>query len=282
MPKIEISFMLTSPVECRNDIWEQRRAQDPTLELEDPLIAIPPGTFFPLFSSYIYRLCNSFATIEYTDGVVYLELRTTPKAVPERNITKGDYIKTILSLIKTHNEPESSSMQAHLISIDRRNTSAEAEEVVNLAPKYRSDGVIGIDLSKAAGLKMTLHFAETQVSATDQELRALLSWQPDRLVHVIHAQDESQEVIKKRNIGLDLCLSCNAHAELITGGYPNHHFGMWRHSDVPVVLCTDDVGVFSSPLSYQYSLAATHFGFDRKQLKELCERAIDSIFAGPD
>jgi adenosine deaminase len=44
---------------------------------------------------------------------------------------------------------------------------------------------------------------------------------------------------------------------------------------------TDDVGVFCSPLSQEYYLAAQHFRLGRKDIRLLCERAIDSIFAGP-
>lgn len=146
-------------------------------------------------------------------------------------------------------------MRARLIlSVDRRNTVAQAEEVVDLCLKYRSAGVVGIDLcgdpvkgdvriftdtfarAKAAGLKMTLHFAEAKASASDAELETLLSWKPDRLGHVIHVKEEYCEVIKRENIGVELCLSCNVHAKMITGTFSDHHFGMWRHTSVPVAL----------------------------------------------
>lgn len=90
--------------------------------------------------------------------------------------------------------------------------------------------------AKADGLKMTLHFAEAKASATDVELGTLLSWKPDRLGHVIHVKEEYRKVIERENIGVELCLSCNVHARMITGTYSDHHFGMWRQTDVPVAL----------------------------------------------
>jgi adenosine deaminase len=190
------------------------------------------------------------------DGVVYLELRTTPRAIVDRNITKDDYVKTILDILQDHNRDEDNSMRVFLIlSIDRRNTVAEAEEVVDLALKYLSAGVVGIDLcgdpskgdvriftaafarAKAAGLKITLHFAEVEASATDEELHTLLSWKPDRLGHAIHVKQEFRERIEKECIGLELCLSCNVSAKMINGTYADHHFGTWRHSNVPLALC---------------------------------------------
>jgi len=175
--------------------------------------------------------------------------------MPAANLTKDDYVSTILDILKAHNEVAEYTMRAFLIlSIDRRNTVAEAEEVIDLALKYRSAGVVGVDLcgdpakgdvrifadsfarARTAGLKITLHFAETAVSASDVELSTLLSWKPDRLGHVIHVKEEFRKIIEKENIGVELCLSCNVHAKMITGTYSDHHFGMWRHSNVPVAL----------------------------------------------
>lgn len=80
------------------------------------------------------------------DGVVYLELRTTPRATPSEGLTSDDYVRHILDCISSFNV-KSTSMKTHLIlSIDRRNTPETAMQVVNLAHKYQSRGVVGIDL----------------------------------------------------------------------------------------------------------------------------------------
>jgi len=189
------------------------------------------------------------------DGVAYVELRTTPRAILGEGVTKDDYVKTVLDILNAHNDDANNTMRAFLIlSIDRRNNIADAEEVVDLAIKYQSAGVVGVDLcgdpakgdvrifgdsfarAKAAGLKITLHFAESENSASDLELQRLLSWQPDRLGHVIHVKDEFKKTIEQHGIGVELCLSCNVHAKMITGTYSDHHFGVWRHSSVPVAL----------------------------------------------
>lgn len=253
-----------------------------------------------------------------SDGVVYLELRTTPRAMPQAGVSKEDYVSTVLGILDAHNNDAGSTLRSFLIlSIDRRNTPAEADEVVDLAIKYQAAGVVGVDLcgdpakgdvrifatafarAKAAGLKLTLHFAETEASASDVELQTLLSWKPDRLGHVIHVKEEYRRAIEAENIGVELCLSCNVHAKMITGTYSDHHFGMWRKTSVPIALSvceqhwlhcdthangsqTDDVGVFCSPLSEEYFLAAQHFGLDRSAIKGLSEGAVESIFSGPD
>jgi adenosine deaminase len=216
-----------------------------------------------LFSKYIYALCNERSALIFTtnsvlknfsaDGVVYLELRTTPRAIPSANITKDDYVRTILDCISTFNS--TSIMKTNLIlSIDRRNDPETAMQVIDLALTYRSKGVVGVDLcgdpamgdvsifkpaftrAREEGLKITLHFAEAPQSSTAKELWTLLSFKPDRIGHVINVPDDVKEEIVKRKLGLELCLSCNVHAKMITGTYGDHHFGWWRGMGCPIAL----------------------------------------------
>jgi adenosine deaminase len=181
------------------------------------------------------------------DHVIYLELRTTPREVPTYSISKRRYVETVLSAIDDYETDPKHDMHTKLIlSVDRRNTLAQAKETIDLALELQSRGVVGVDLcgdpssgpiahlapafyeAKLAGLKITLHFAEAPQSSTETELRTLLSWQPDRLGHVIHVKEEFKQTILSKNIGLELCISCNVHAKMITGTFSDHHFGEWR------------------------------------------------------
>jgi adenosine deaminase len=232
------------------------------LHLVDPDV-LQKRSFFPLFSRYIYALCNDLSSLIYTtnsvledfqaDGVVYLELRTTPRAIPSASITKDDYVQTILDCLSKFNT--SSSMKTYLIlSIDRRNDLATAFDVVDLAIKLRDQGVVGVDLcgdpavgevsifqtafehARKHDLKITIHFAEAPQSSTAKELWTLLSYKPDRIGHVINVPDDVKEEIVKRKLGLELCLSCNVHAKMITGTYSDHHFGRWRETGCPIAV----------------------------------------------
>jgi adenosine deaminase len=254
------------------------------------------GRFFPLFSRYIYQLCNNLESIKFStrsvlqtfsaDGVRYLELRTTPRAIPTESLSKDLYVRTILDEIHefTHAEPSnhyhptpstpSSLEHVYLIlSIDRRNTPAEALETVALALKYAHyrghHAIVGIDLcgdpsvgdvsifaeafakARAGGLKSTIHFAEVPASSTRRELEMLLSFQPDRLGHVIHVPEDLRAEIARRELGLELCLSCNVHAKMTQGGFKDHHFGYWREKRGRVVLC---VGLLLSSLDFVHFL----------------------------
>ena len=328
LPKIELHAHLTGSItpECLHEVWTQRRLDDPGMVLQDPLEAMSKDlswdimTFFPLFSKYIYELCSTPASVMYTtnavlrdfkqDGVIYLELRSTPRS--SSSMSKDQYVTTILSCID--NFPDRDVMATYLIlSIDRRNSREEAMEVVDLAIKYQSRGVVGVDLCgdpskgdvsifeeafcrvRQHGLKITLHFAEIPASSSFPELNALLSFKPDRLGHVIHVPDVIRDQILAMKLGLELCVSCNVQAKLIEGGVTDHHFIFWIKTSCPVILCvsfpapypshwlivlmqTDDVGVFGSKLSNEYFLIAQAFNLSQDNLIDLCDQAVKAIF----
>ncbi|PGH06328.1 adenosine deaminase [Helicocarpus griseus UAMH5409] len=317
LPKIELHAHLTGSIsrQCLREIWLQKKAQDPTFDVTDPYIAMPPGkvdftlkTFFNVFTSFTYLLCTDLPSLRYStrsvlqdfrnDGVSYLELRTTPRESLQHGMTKEKYITTVLDTI---DECRNNQMSTYLIiSVDRSKTASDAMEAVDLAIKYRNRGVVGVELggnpmkgdvsifqpafakARTNGLKLTLHFAETIFSASPNELNTLLSYRPDRLGHVIHVPEDVRDEIARRKIGLELCLSCNVHGKLIQGGFPDHHFGYWRHRDCPVMLSTDDVGFFGSPLSNEYLIAADNFNLSRGTLIDMCKKGVNTIFAGPE
>lgn len=270
LPKIELHAHLTGSItpQCLHEIWTQRRSEDPEMTLQDPLEAMLEDktwdimTFFPLFSKYVYELCSTPASIIYStnavlrdfkeDGVVYLELRTTPRSSP--SMSKDDYVGIILSCIEKF--PDRNAMTTYLIlSIDRRNSREQAIEVVDMAIRYRSRGIVGVDLcgdpskgdvstfkeafhkAKLHGLKITLHFAEILASSSFLELNTLLSFKPDRLGHVIYVSDTIRNQIMAMKLGLELCVSCNVQAKLIEGGVADHHLISWFKTGCPVILC---------------------------------------------
>ncbi|KAK6216433.1 hypothetical protein LQW54_003437 [Pestalotiopsis sp. IQ-011] len=320
IPKIELHAHLSGSISrrCLHEIWLKKKAAGAT-DLDDPLVVMPVGkhdydlnTFFPLFSSYIYHLVDDLESLAYStrsvvgefadDGVVYLELRTTPRAMPSAGLSKAGYVGAVLDAAAAAERDHPTVHVRLILSVDRRNTPAEADEVVSLAREFAAKGVVGVDLcgdpakgdvstftpafraARHAGLKITIHFAEAECSASDAELDTIMSWRPDRLGHVIHVPERVRRVIEGRpGIGLELCLSCNVHAKMIVGSFEAHHFGEWWKVDgVVVVPCTDDVGVFGSPVSNEWRLIEEHFKLDKAELFELARKGIDVIFGGEE
>lgn len=272
-----------------HEVWLRKQETGDT-DLEDPLIVMPEGkhdynlqtlvlpptidsnrtrhrlttlgSFFPLFSSYIYNLITDEESVRYTtnsvltdfldDGVCYLELRTTPRATPQ--LSAEQYISTLLDTIASF-ECQNSQLHTRLIlAVDRRHTPEQAAATLELALTYREQGVVGLDLcgdptarpageisvftpvfleARKKGLGITVHFAEAEASGSKEELNTLLSWEPGRLGHVIWEDEDTKKEIAKRGLCLELCLSCNVRAGMVLGGFEGHHFGHWRGVNGP-------------------------------------------------
>ena len=62
-------------------------------------------------------------------------------------------------------------------------------------------------------------------------------------------------------------------------GFRDHHFGELRAAGHPLVLCTDDSGVFRTTLSGEYALAGAAFGLGEAELRLLAAEAVEHCFA---
>lgn len=338
LPKVELHAHLSGSLSraTLHTIWEKKRlnSTDSESALPDPAIALKPAgtfptilSFFQIFNDYIYNLVNDRESIAYAtrsvvedfkrDGVRYLELRTTPRHIPNAGVSREEYVRIVLEALTQYHASQLASgvndadlIEVHLIlSIDRTMSAPEADEIVSIAAKHgqistpsttqlEPPRVVAIDLcgnptkgdisiftpsflrAKTLGLSTTVHFAEVPASSTEAELTTLLSWSPDRLGHAINIPSHLKAIIKERKLGLELCLSCNVLAEMTQGGFKDHHFGEWWATECFVALSTDDVGVFESTLSNEYLIAATAFGLSRVQLVALAKRASEAAFAG--
>ncbi|KAL0398740.1 UNVERIFIED_CONTAM: N6-mAMP deaminase [Sesamum radiatum] len=161
-----------------------------------------------------------------------------------------------------------------LLSIDRRETAKAVMETVELALEMRDLGVVGIDLSgnpavgewltffpalefaRKQGLPITLHCGEVP---NPDEIRAMLDFLPRRIGHACCFGDDEWKLLKKLKIPVEICLTSNIRTETIAS-VDVHHFADLYESNHPLILCTDDAGVFSTSLSTEYMLASSAFG----------------------
>lgn len=245
-----------------------------------------------------YDVIHEFAE----DNVKYLELRTTPREVASTGMTKESYIEAVLKAIDDCARENADSIVRLLLAIDRRNSVEVARNTIDLAEKYAklSNGVVvGIDLSgdpqvgdarefipvfklaQERGLKLALHLAE--VPAIEETLE-ILKLVPGRIGHGTCLDTESggskelEDLVLKHKIPLELCLTSNVIGQTVPN-YDAHHLQFWYDKSHPVIICTDDKGVFSTSLSEEYSIAADTFNLSRRQLWDLSYNSIDHIFA---
>ena len=239
------------------------------------------------------------------DGVIYLELRSTPRANPGTGMTKHSYVEAVLCGIDRALSERTMVVHVRLLlSIDRRHSPTEALETVKLAlvlskqTQHRAR-VVGIDLSgdptvgdvaalvpvlnyaKESGLKLAVHIAE--VPDKNEEIALLLSVQPDRLGHAtfIHQEaggsPDAEDKVLATKIPIEMCLTSNVKGQTVSS-FDNHHLSFWHKRGHPVVICTDDKGIFSTTLSEEYAIAGQTLSLSQQELWDLAYSAVDCVF----
>ncbi|KAG2330662.1 hypothetical protein Bca52824_001842 [Brassica carinata] len=245
------------------------------------------------------------------ENVVYLELRTTPKRNDSIGMSKRSYMEAVIKGLRTINEVDvefctaTNSRKLHntcdgagrkkiyirlLLSIDRRETTESAMETV---PRIGNVGVVGIDLSgnplvgewstflpalqfaKDNDLYITLHCGEVP---NPKEIQAMLDFKPHRVGHACFFKDQDWEKLKSFRIPVEICLSSNIITKSISS-IDIHHFADLYKAKHPLIICTDDFGVFSTSLSNEYSLAVRSFGLGKRETFALAKSAIEATFA---
>eukprot|EP01079_Euglenida_sp_SAG-EU17-18_P000252 gene252-2384_t len=127
--------------------------------------------------SAIRRVAREVVADYAAEGTVYLELRTTPRAVqplagsairiasarsysptppaaptpsgkcPNQGSSQDDYVDTVLQALNEASTAHADTSVGLLLSINRAQSSVVAEQTVRLARQLRHRGVLGIDFS---------------------------------------------------------------------------------------------------------------------------------------
>ncbi|XP_055323946.1 adenosine deaminase-like protein [Sitodiplosis mosellana] len=232
------------------------------------------------------------------DNVVYVELRSTPRSTMK--MTKDEYIMAVIDTILKMKSQLPSILVKLIVSINRRESIESAEENGSLASKYAKlhpNIVCGVDLSgdpaskkfsdfepilakaRETGLKLALHCGEID---DQDEISAMLKFGMHRLGHGTFIKGENEEILLKNNeIALECCLTSNLLCGVVPT-YSDHHFWRFYKNGHPVVICTDDFGVFSTSLSKELQIASDTFNLSSDDLIKLSRGAIDCSFASDD
>ncbi|XP_076176171.1 adenosine deaminase-like protein isoform X2 [Ptiloglossa arizonensis] len=206
-----------------------------------------------VFSS-TYDVIREYAT----DNVIYLELRSTPRAV-DGQMSKQEYLEAIIKAFWICEREFPDILVKLLISINRKQGYKAAEENINLAinffkkyPRY----VVGLDLSgdpmtgdaflellkeaRMAGLKVVVHCAEIP---NEIETMDILEFKPDRLGHCtcihpnLQGSNKLFDMLLNTKIPVELCLTSNVQCKTVPS-YASHHFKYLYEAGHPVCLAT--------------------------------------------
>lgn len=170
----------------------------------------------------------------------------------------------------------------------------KAQEVFELATKYRECNVVGVGIggdevkgppelfreqyayAAEQGLRLTAHAGE---SAGPESIWGALNLGAERIGHGLTAgQDpELMEELAKRQIPVEICLTSNLRTGCC-GKISDHPVKRYFDQGVMLTLNTDDPAMFATSLAHEYELAQAEFGFTDEHLRELARNSFEASF----
>lgn len=263
-------------------------------------------SFFTLFGEHIYHILDRPEAITKAavavlksfkdDGCMYLELRTTPRVFPGHPNSFQDYLDAVFAAIELNDE--SDMMVRLILTVNWDFEPEKVKEIAELAIEARLLGrcVVGIDIAgnpqkslfcterffsevikaRAAGLKLTIHFAEIpeQKPLLEKQLVALT---PDRLGHAVFLTTEAQQNIVQHQLPIEICLTSNLRTGSIAS-VEEHHFRWAVKNRIPVLISTDDTLVFGTTLSKEYERALMLLNGDCEMLLQVVKDGVSCVF----
>ncbi len=222
------------------------------------------------------------------DGVQYVEIRTGLKDLGQGT---EEYLKAVLRGIQESGAGKSFKLKAKIVlSLQRSSSAAMVEDTIDLALKYRDQGVVGIDISgnsalgqidqvmphllraKREGLAFTIHLGELPDEA-DQML-LLTQLEPKRIGHGVHLCDEAKEWILRHQTPLEVCLTSSVLVKMIADYKLHPGLDLFR-SGHPIFFCTDDPLLFSTTLSEELLRAHQLCGLSIVEIESLVKESFN-------
>jgi adenosine deaminase len=237
------------------------------------------------------------------DGVVYAELRFAPSLLTAGGLDRHQVVEA--ALVGLERGQEETGTVARVI-IDAMRQDDDADEVAEIALRFRHRGVVAFDLAgpelgypadrhlnacrmvREAGLGLTLHAGEAD--GPHSIWVALQRCGAHRIGHGVRIVQDTRRLegeivelgrvasyVRDRRIPLEVCITSNLH----TGDWAaaeQHPVGALHRAGFAVTLNTDNRLMSATSMSQEFALAVRHHGFGLKDLRVVTETALQAAF----
>jgi adenosine deaminase len=243
----------------------------------------------------IRRVAREAVEDAAADNIRYMELRFTPPALS--NILRCAYADVIgwVSEAVTKAAAATGTQVRLIVSVNRHEPVATAEQVLEAALAYRGQGVVAFDLAgnerdypatpfapvfqraRAEGLRVTVHAGEWAGAESVREAVERLG--AERIGHGIRSVDDPAllDWLARRGVVLEICPTSNLHSGAVAS-WEAHPLVALNHGPLPVTINTDDPLVSDIRLTDEYQVALTHLGMTLTDLKRHLLTAVNAAF----
>ncbi|WP_320047991.1 adenosine deaminase [uncultured Ilyobacter sp.] len=277
----KIKEQMIAPIDCKN--------------LEEYLTRFDlPGLVMQSKENLI-RVTSELMEDAAKENVKYIEIRFAPQLHIHKGLTVEEVISSVIEGMKVGEERF--EIKGNLILCCMRNFTVErAFEVVEKGKAFLGRGVVGIDLcasedrgfcevfqepiklAKKYGYRITIHAGETGVGGNVSDAVELLG--AERIGHgvIIRECPEAYEMIKKREITLEMCPTSNVQTKAVNG-LSDHPVYRFLKDGIKVTLNTDNRTVSDTSLGKEINLVSKEFGMAYEEYKKIYHNSVKASFA---
>ena len=248
-----------------------------------------------------------------SDGVVYAEIRTTPRVFTDGEyLSEKEGIDVVLNEIKRceHDLPNKIVVRL-LLSINRSESAEKALRTAEMAVRYKEAGeehIVGVELSgnptaapfsyfSAAFAYLREHMMPTSIHVGEvpnsevltsrcccvdarlkncQDTSDILRYHPERLGHALFLNSEELEYVEQCQIPIEICPTSNI-LTLELGDLSEHPILSKIEANVPFSINTDDTALFDISLSQEIHTVATILHWKREKVMWYARACVGQI-----
>lgn len=190
-----------------------------------------------------------------------------------------------------------------ILMMDRRFNDQENSAIVKKAIKYKSRGIVGVDLAgpidrtdgsktfkpkdiahltkqaREAGLGITIHTGEA--TNVDEMWQVIEELQPDRIGHGISCVDDTglMKHLSEHNIILETCPTSNLHTKLVKNfDHMRKNYQIMLEHNVPFTINTDGPEMQRTSLKKEFEKLLENNILSKQQILEANKRATKASF----
>jgi adenosine deaminase len=241
----------------------------------------------------IERCAYEFCEDSAAQGVVYTEPRTCLHLLTtKKKFTPEEALQAMLRGLKRGQQDFGIKTRV-LLCILKMFPLEWAHEVVELAKKYRNDGVVGIDIAggehvpykdyypcseeaKRSNIYVTAHAGESGPAKNVQE--AIEALGATRIGHGYHLVEDPEVVklVKEKGIHLEACPISSIYTN--SGGFELKSLKKYAEYGLSFSLNSDDPGVMRTELSRDYQAVVEMYKLDKSILRKAVFNAAEATF----